>query len=149
MKRKAEMENKAVIEDVVDVKQSIHDHTITIEWLLDSLRENDEEFRKLHGNRPVKNVSFTALKAVFPTAPAPGRTSRCPVLNNLKSGARCGARCYRSRKLKQCLKGPIFVSRDDPNFLARNGLGCPGIITSRVHRGKFPDFAFQFPEISR
>ena len=32
-------------------------HSFTIGFLIESLRINDEEYKRLHGNRPVKNVS--------------------------------------------------------------------------------------------
>ena len=34
----------------------ICDTSFTVNWLLQSLRENDKEFQKLHGSKNVKNV---------------------------------------------------------------------------------------------
>jgi hypothetical protein len=46
------------ISDTVDLKKPIYGKTLTVEWLLDSLRENDKIYQKLHGDRAVKDVSF-------------------------------------------------------------------------------------------
>uniref|UniRef100_A0A914YEM6 Uncharacterized protein n=1 Tax=Panagrolaimus superbus TaxID=310955 RepID=A0A914YEM6_9BILA len=43
-----------MVADVVDLTQSISGHTITVGWLLESLRENDKIFQTLHGQRFVK-----------------------------------------------------------------------------------------------
>ena len=45
------------VKDVVDHSQTICGHNFTIGWLLNSLRENDEEFKVKHGNRAVKDVT--------------------------------------------------------------------------------------------
>lgn len=39
----------------------------TAGWLLDSLRGNDEEFKRLHGNRKIERVCFhfNSLKAFY------------------------------------------------------------------------------------
>uniref|UniRef100_A0A914P028 Uncharacterized protein n=1 Tax=Panagrolaimus davidi TaxID=227884 RepID=A0A914P028_9BILA len=47
-----------VAEDIVNLNESINGHTITIGWLLESLRENDKTFQKLHGHRSVKEVTW-------------------------------------------------------------------------------------------
>ena len=48
-----------MVTDSVDGQQKINGHEFTIEWLLKSLRENDETFKKLHGGRGVKEVSHS------------------------------------------------------------------------------------------
>jgi hypothetical protein len=45
-----------MVADIVNLDESINGHTITIGWLLESLRENDKTFQKLHGHRSVKEV---------------------------------------------------------------------------------------------
>uniref|UniRef100_A0AC35FQ64 CHK kinase-like domain-containing protein n=1 Tax=Panagrolaimus sp. PS1159 TaxID=55785 RepID=A0AC35FQ64_9BILA len=45
-----------MIEDLVDHNQSINGHSITVGWLLDSLRKNDKEFQRKHGGRKVKEI---------------------------------------------------------------------------------------------
>uniref|UniRef100_A0A914Q8L0 CHK kinase-like domain-containing protein n=1 Tax=Panagrolaimus davidi TaxID=227884 RepID=A0A914Q8L0_9BILA len=45
-----------MVVDKVDVNERINGHSITVGWLLDSLRKNDKVYQKLHGNRAVKEV---------------------------------------------------------------------------------------------
>uniref|UniRef100_A0A914YCP2 CHK kinase-like domain-containing protein n=1 Tax=Panagrolaimus superbus TaxID=310955 RepID=A0A914YCP2_9BILA len=53
-----------VIEDGVDLaKKIIFGHSFNIGWLLKSLRENDLAYKKLHGNRGVKNVTASNVSA--------------------------------------------------------------------------------------
>ena len=44
--------------DTVDLHKKINGRSFTIGWLLESLRNNDEEYKKIHGNRAVKEVIF-------------------------------------------------------------------------------------------
>uniref|UniRef100_A0A914QIX0 CHK kinase-like domain-containing protein n=1 Tax=Panagrolaimus davidi TaxID=227884 RepID=A0A914QIX0_9BILA len=46
-----------IIEDVVDHSKPINGHSFTIGWLLNSLRENDSRYQKLHGHRSVKDIT--------------------------------------------------------------------------------------------
>jgi thiamine kinase-like enzyme len=43
-------------DDKVNLNEGINGHSITIGWLLDSLRQNDKVYQKLHGKRSVKEV---------------------------------------------------------------------------------------------
>ena len=49
---------KRVDGDVFDEWKRIDGHSFTAGFLVESLRSNDEEYKKLHGNRPVKDVGF-------------------------------------------------------------------------------------------
>uniref|UniRef100_A0AC35FIL3 CHK kinase-like domain-containing protein n=1 Tax=Panagrolaimus sp. PS1159 TaxID=55785 RepID=A0AC35FIL3_9BILA len=44
------------ISDTVDLKKPIYGKTLTVEWLLDSLRKNDKIYQKLHGDKAVKDL---------------------------------------------------------------------------------------------
>jgi hypothetical protein len=46
-----------VIGDTVDLNRKIENRSYTTGWLLESLRANDEIYKKLHGNRAVKEVT--------------------------------------------------------------------------------------------
>uniref|UniRef100_A0A914Z4L3 CHK kinase-like domain-containing protein n=1 Tax=Panagrolaimus superbus TaxID=310955 RepID=A0A914Z4L3_9BILA len=43
--------------DMVNHSKLIHGHSFTIGWLLNSLRENDDIYKKLYSNRPVKDIT--------------------------------------------------------------------------------------------
>ena len=49
---------KKIVGDVFDEWKKLDGHSFTIGFLIESLRTNDEEYKKLHGNRPVKDVSL-------------------------------------------------------------------------------------------
>ena len=51
------IESAAPVLDVVDVSKQLCGHSFTAGWLLDSLRVNDKVYQKLHGDRPVKDVT--------------------------------------------------------------------------------------------
>jgi len=47
---------KRIAGDVFDEWKSLYGYTFTVGFLIESLRTNDEEYKRLHGNRPVKDV---------------------------------------------------------------------------------------------
>lgn len=49
---------KRVVGDLFDEWKRLSGHSFTAGFLIESLRSNDEEYKKLHGNRPVKDVSL-------------------------------------------------------------------------------------------
>uniref|UniRef100_A0A914QRJ9 CHK kinase-like domain-containing protein n=1 Tax=Panagrolaimus davidi TaxID=227884 RepID=A0A914QRJ9_9BILA len=51
------MKGEKEICDVVDISKSIFGTSFTVEWLLDSLRQNDKVYQNLHGDRAVKDVT--------------------------------------------------------------------------------------------
>lgn len=44
-----------------DSLKSINGHSINFGWLLESLRQNDKTFKKIHGQRKIKEVSFSFI----------------------------------------------------------------------------------------
>ena len=50
---------KRVNGDAFDEWKTFDGHMFTMGFLIESLRANDKEYKKLHGSRPVKDVSFT------------------------------------------------------------------------------------------
>uniref|UniRef100_A0AC34GY37 CHK kinase-like domain-containing protein n=1 Tax=Panagrolaimus sp. ES5 TaxID=591445 RepID=A0AC34GY37_9BILA len=55
------MSNKseAVIAEKFDVSQPIGEYSFTFKWLLDSLNEKDEKFKKFHKNREIEKITFS------------------------------------------------------------------------------------------
>ena len=49
---------KKIPGDIFDEWKSLYGYTFTVGFLVESLRTNDEEYKKLHGNRPVKDVGL-------------------------------------------------------------------------------------------
>ena len=49
---------KKVAGDVFDEWKTLSGHTFTAGFVVQSLRSNDEVYKKLHGDRPVKDVSY-------------------------------------------------------------------------------------------
>ena len=49
---------KKVKGDVFDDWMRLAGHSFTAGFVIESLRNNDEVYKKLHGDRPVKDVSF-------------------------------------------------------------------------------------------
>ena len=56
--KKSSAFSKPSMRDTMDVEENICGRSITVGFLLDSLRTRDEVYQKLHGNRGVKEVSL-------------------------------------------------------------------------------------------
>lgn len=50
---------KRIVGDMFDEWKRLDKHSFTIGFLIESLRTNDDEYKRSHGNRPVKDVSLT------------------------------------------------------------------------------------------